>query len=541
MNAMTEGDPKIRARVVKRLLTQRKVTDIEFQFRKKNGGLGTGIYSAHLIHLKGVPHILSAVNDITERKNMMEALRRSEERLNFALKSIHAGAWNLNLADHQAFRSPDHDRIFGYANPLPKWTYKTFLNHVLPEDRAAVDGKFQAAVASQTSYNFDCRIRRTDGAIRWISSSVQHYQNATDASHWMAGIIQDITDRKQAAVALEQSEARFRQISVNIEDVLYWVDSQSREFNYISPVFERMLGYTLDDVTRSGGRETFLAAVIQGGQFKKQRALFRKLQAAPNDTTPHWQTWWRCKDGSLKYIEDSWLPVYFEGKLQYTYGVLRNITERVRLEEEVLNISDWERRRIAQDLHDGLGQILVGAGFLVNTLRKDLARKPNQAERQLNRIQEVISEATQQARDLARDVQPVEPEPDGLMSALAKLAQQMKTVFHIRCEFKCRRPVSINNHQTATHLFRIAQEAMTNAIKHGKAKRILIRLTQTPKQITLTVRDDGLGLTNLRQKKTGMGMSIMRYRAGIIGGLLTIKNDSAGGAIVACTVPVSEE
>ena len=82
---------------------------------------------------------------------------------------------------------------------------------------------------------------------------------------------------------------------------------------------------------------------------------------------------------------------------------------------------------------------------------------------------------------------------------------------------------------------------MTNAIKHGKAKRILIRLTQTPKQITLTVRDDGLGMTNTRQNKTGMGMNIMRYRAGIIGGLLTIKNDSAGGAIVACTVPIAEE
>ena len=127
------------------------------------------------------------------------------------------------------------------------------------------------------------------------------------------------------------------------------------------------------------------------------------------------------------------------------------------------------------------------------------------------------------------------------MSALAKLAQQMKAVFNIHCEFKCRRPVSINNHQTATHLFRIAQEAMTNAIKHGQAKRILIRLTQTPKQINLTVKDDGLGLTNQRQKKTGMGMNIMRYRAGIIGGLLTIRNDSTDGAIVACTVPIAEE
>ena len=406
-------DHKLRDQAVKQLVAHREVTDVEFHFRKKNGRIGTGIYSAHLIHFNNVPHILSAVNDIT--------------------------------------------------------------------------------------------------------------------------------DRKQAMAALEHSEARFRQIAANIEDVLYGVDSKSREFNYLSPVFERLLGYTPADVARLGGREKFLAKVIQGRHFDKQQAMFRKLQTAPMDTTLRWQAWWRCKDVSLKYIEDLSLPFYFEGKLQYTYGVLRDSTERVRLEQEILNISDWERRRIAQDLHDGLGQVLVGAGFLADTLRQDLARKSDPTVRQINQILKEISAATQQARDLARDVQPVEPEPNGLMTALAKLAKQMAEIFHIRCEFKCPLPVSIDNHQTATHLFRIAQEAGTNAIKHGQPKRLLIRLTQTPKQMTLTIHDNGLGMTNWAQRKTGMGMNIMRYRAGIIGGLLTFRNDAAGGAIVACAVPIPEE
>ena len=406
-------DPKIRAQAVKQLIHHVEVKDIEFHFQKKNGGIGTGLFSAHLIHFNNVPHILSAANDIT--------------------------------------------------------------------------------------------------------------------------------DRKQAAASLKHSEARFRQIAANIEDVLYGVDSQSREFNYMSPVFERLLGYTLADVARLGGREKFLAEVIQHGQFEKQRAMFGQLQTTPIDTPLRWQAWWRCKDGSLKYIEDLALPFYFEGKLQYTYGALRDNTERVRLEQEILNISDWERRRIAQDLHDGLGQILVGAGFLADTLHRDLAGKLDPAVRQIIQIQKEINAATKQARDLARDVQPVEPEPNGLMTALAKLANQMEEIFHIRCDFKCRQPVGIQIHQTATHLFRIAQEAVTNAIKHGKPKRILIRLTRTPKQITLTVNDNGLGMTDGAQKKTGMGMNIMRYRAGIIGGALTIRHGSAGGVIVACAVLVPEE
>ena len=220
--------------------------------------------------------------------------------------------------------------------------------------------------------------------------------------------------------------------------------------------------------------------------------------------------------------------------------MLRDITERVRLEQEVLNISDWERRRIAQDLHDGLGQQLVGASFLTDTLRKDLAGISGHLEPRLKRIQEAINEAGKQARDLARGVQPVEPEPNGLIAALAKLAEQTNEIFSVRCEFKCHPPVTIEDRQTGTHLFRIAQESVTNAIKHGKAKRISLHLTRTPKQITLAIKDDGVGLTSSRLKKDGMGLRIMHYRAGIIGGTLTVNNKSVIGTTVTCRVPVSD-
>lgn len=169
----------------------------------------------------------------------------------------------------------------------------------------------------------------------WFNISV--YSPAKE--HFVA-VFDVITERKATEKALRASETRFRQIVASIEDVLYGVDSESLEFNYMSPVFERMLGYTLDDVTRLGGREKFLTAVIQGGEFEKQRALFRKLQAAPTNTAPRWQAWWRCKDGSLKFIEDFSLPVYFEGDLQSTFGVLRDITERKLAEQRILHLND---------------------------------------------------------------------------------------------------------------------------------------------------------------------------------------------------------
>ena len=135
---------------------------------------GTRVPIELLVHLvkdaEGKPeYYYSFLSDITARRRAQTALRESEERLHFALETSHTGAWDLDLADQTAFRSLEHDRVFGYAELLPKWTYEMFLEHVLPEDRAMVGGKFRAGDWKLAGdWNFECRIRRTDGQVRWI-------------------------------------------------------------------------------------------------------------------------------------------------------------------------------------------------------------------------------------------------------------------------------------------------------------------------------------------------------------------------------------
>ncbi len=141
----------------------------------------------------------------SEREKMAEALREGEERLRFALETSNTGAWDLDLVDHSAYRSLEHDRIFGYAELLPQWTYEMFLEHVLPEDRATVNAKFQHAVDNQSDWSFECRIRRIDGQVRWIWAAGRHRRNANDLTQRMAGIVQDITERKQAEEALRKA------------------------------------------------------------------------------------------------------------------------------------------------------------------------------------------------------------------------------------------------------------------------------------------------------------------------------------------------
>ena len=157
-------------------------------------------------------------HDVTQKRRAQEELRESEERLRFALETSHTGAWDMNLVDHTAIRSLEHDRIFGYAELLPEWTYEMFLEHVLPEDRMMVDGKFRRAMECRGEWNFECRIRRADGQTRWIWAAGRHRQDAaTAAPNRMAGIVQDITERKLAErgiqAALKEKETLLRELS----------------------------------------------------------------------------------------------------------------------------------------------------------------------------------------------------------------------------------------------------------------------------------------------------------------------------------------
>jgi two-component system CheB/CheR fusion protein len=185
-----------------------------------------------------VVHYRSFLSDISERKRAEAALRQSEDLLSFSLATARTGAWDLDLVDHTAHRSLQHDQIFGYQELLPQWTYEMFIEHVLPEDREAVDRNFRQAIATRGDWSFECRILRHDGATRWIWAAGRHRADETGQPRRMAGIVQDITERKQAEAALRESHDRTTAILESIADAFYSLDDEWR-FVVVNPAAER--------------------------------------------------------------------------------------------------------------------------------------------------------------------------------------------------------------------------------------------------------------------------------------------------------------
>jgi signal transduction histidine kinase len=217
-----------------------------------------------------------------------------------------------------------------------------------------------------------------------------------------------------------------------------------------------------------------------------------------------------------------------------TSALIGEIAERERLERELLEISEREQRRIGQDLHDSLCQHLAGTSLAGQVLEEKL-RSNGRAERDdATRIVGLIEEGISMARKLAKGLHPIELGSAGLMESLESLALATSDLFKVTCRFECDSPVLIHNPSTSGHLYRIAQEAISNAIKHGKAKRITLRLDSLDEGITLTIRDDGTGLPEMLPAAPGMGLRIMAHRAGMIGSSFQIARNSEGGTSVTC-------
>jgi two-component system CheB/CheR fusion protein len=450
-----------------------------------------------------------------------QALAESEEKYRRLFETISDAVFVFEAESRQFVEVNEAAlRLYDYTRAeFLRLTHRAITAE--PEDSEATIQLALAGVAPRIPLRYH---KKKDGTLFPVEISASIF---TLKGRLMAcGIIRDITARKQAEEALRRREQELADFFAESPLGLLWVGPDGRILRVNQAELE-LLGRTGDEIF---GRPVSELHV----DVKAATDVLNRL--AKRQTVQNYRARLRHKDGTQREVLIDANGLWEQERLVHSRWFTRNITRRVELEREILAISEREQRRLGHDLHDDLCQQLAGIEFLSQRLASDLAAGPASGAPQAREIAQMVRQAMTQTRELARGLSPVRLEAEGLTDALRELAAGTRKVFRCDCRCRCDPPVLLPDHSVAIHLYRIAQEAVSNSVKHGQARRIEIGLTAKGRSVTLAVKDNGAGIPLRLPRRKGMGLQIMRYRAEVIGGALLVEPVPGGGTRVACTV-----
>jgi PAS domain S-box-containing protein len=433
----------------------------------------------------------------------------------------------------EAYVSPEIEAALGYSREEWLEDPVRWYEHIHPDDKQRWSLEAASMFLSGKPLRSSYRVIARDGRVVWFHCDARMVRRPDGQPWFIHGVAFDISDLKHTERALQQERNVVSAILDTVGALVTVLDSDGRIVRF-NRACELTTGYALDDVR---GRNIW-HYFPHDEEVERARSILSQLSAdlLPQDFQSHWVT--RHDTHRLIAWSCSMLPAN-DGTPTYIIATDIDITEREQLERALLNISAREQRRIGQDLHDGLGQHLTGIAFMAKVHESKLAQKEMIDASDAAKIVKLVNEAIHKTRVLARGLLPVVSDAQGLMSALQLWAGEVEDLFGISCRFKCETAVLIHDDSMATHLYHIAQEAVNNAIKHGHAQNILIRLVAEGRWGTLQITDDGVGIAHDLGNTQGMGLHIMSYRAEMISGRLQVKPNMARGTSVSCVFPIS--
>jgi len=567
----TYQDPGQRAALLAELLRAGSVRNYELLLRKRDGTpiCASVNVTVHRNARGEVDWLDGVLEDITQQKRIQEALSASEERYRALAES-----------SPDAILIFDRDLKVQYANPAAAAIWRRPVERLLAETTAALfpseTGPCLEALA-QDVFGTGQPARAIEAAPfpagdQWLEVRFVPLRDARGAATAMMGLCRDISKRKQADILLQAQRdlgAGFS-LTSDLDVALRHLLDIILRLGAVDSGGVYLLNEASGEMTLAvhrGGSPAFIKAVSSWTPNSPQMQLLREgqpvfclYQDLPiSHTAPRRSEGLRASAfiplshngriiGALTLaskVADE-IPrqtqIVIEAIAAQAAGAIARIkaeTDRQRLEGQILEISDRQQARIGQDIHDGLCQHLVSLAFDANSLHRALAGKHRGPASKARRIALYLDHAITEARQLSRGLFPVQLGTEGLPHALEDLASTTGRRFKIQCHFSPPKSVIAADAVLATHLYRIAQEAVTNAVKHSQARRISIHLDLHAGRLELRIEDDGRGLSAPQPGAGGgMGLHIMDYRARAIGGTFRIGASRLGGTLVSCCAPV---
>ncbi len=468
---------------------------------------------------------LSSENN-SDRQALQELKARYDTMVDGALQGI-----IIHQDSLIGFVNKSAARIFDFASPDELLGRDFFELLVTPDERSGLRARtetlYRRGVHSSLA---NWRALSRDGLERWVTTTARLIEWAGRPAAVV--FFQDITEERRAVQMLQEREALLRSITDHTDDIIFIKDRDSRLL-FMNPAGIRAIGLSQTKLLGHTDAEfiadhnlaaAYRAADLRVMESRRAEWIEEELLAA---------------GGQRRLLLTHKTPrLNVDGEVIGVLGVTRDITEERRLQREVLEIAAAENRRIGQDLHDGAGQQLTGLAYMAEALQNQLREKALPETQLAERLVATVKKAQTLIRGYSRGLIPVDIDAEGLRFALERLAADTESASGIHCTCHCPQLVRIENNHVATQLYRIAQESVTNALRHANAQHIALELTADKAVLRLSILDDGIGLPS-ENNNDGYGLRIMKYRAGLIGASLHIQPELPQGTRITCKLPIT--
>jgi two-component system sensor kinase FixL len=468
---------------------------------------------------------IGSVYDITERKLAEIAL--SESRTTLQTVAASSADW-LALFDRQR-KCVFLNRPIRGLTPDP-WLGASVEDFAPPEDRARVHQIFEHVINTGEPRDFDQVFSDPNQGLRYLELRVR----AVQSDDRVLGAVVNITEVTERHAQRDALRTQARILETMREGVAL-VDAQNFIIRLTNATLDRMFGWRAGELL---GQSIEPLLMLSAAQRKRVERSLLQHAGAPGAQPVELEC--ARRDGS-RFVASCVITPLGMGGTDHWLAVLNDVTERKRLEREIIEIANREQQRIGGDLHDGLGQDLTGIALLLRGVVAQLRKERSNARLDVEDVIGLVNTAIESTRTLARGLSPVSTGRGGLTAALQTLATRATERYGVRVEFKdgVEEPLRFNE-TAATHLYRIAQEALTNVVRHSSATEVMIGLETVGEELQLRIDDNGHGFTHQPlDDATGLGLKIMRYRAQMLGGDLFIESSANGGASVRCSCPLT--